>query len=477
MSHDFGWGAGEVFPLRGGRRAVRLEARGLRHPEGRLPSSVAELTPYEDITHLSTSLRGLRVGARRSVYTFPRRRFADPRAPELLMQAIVERIRGLEGGAERLVHITQVEVFGHGPRRLRAVSAVIAACFLLFLLQLTPWSAEIVLAGVFSKTLLQVGELWRLVTANLLHAGPFHLTLNVMGLAAIGALVEWPLGSARAFTILVACGIASMFASYAGGYENALGASGMVMGAAGAALYLELFCPDWLPVGWRIPRRFFLGMLGVQVLLEVAAALYFPVFASYAHAGGFAAGFAMAALLVRQDVRVVPAPGLVRGACFGLAGVALLGIGYGVRDFAGDPDWFEGRARRLLDLEDASPVVLNDTAWRIVTDETGADPEQVDLALALARRAVDETERSDPNVLDTLAEVHFAAGDVEAALAAIDEAIALAPAVPYFQAQRRRFLGEGDPDSRPEPPTTPPWLAPPEPPEPSYPDSESVIEV
>ena len=66
-----------------------------------------------------------------------------------------------------------------------------------------------------------------------------------------------------------------------------------------------------------------------------------------------------------------------------------------------------------------------------------------------------ETRRADANLLDTLAEVYFQSGRADEALDTIDEAIALAPAEPYFREQRRRFQGERAPDDRPEPPDGP----------------------
>src|SRR5690606_30580450 len=73
-------------------------------------------------------------------------------------------------------------------------------------------------------------------------------------------------------------------------------------------------------------------------------------------------------------------------------------------------------------------------------------------ALELAERAVRATRRRDPNLLDTLAEAQFRAGRPRAAVATIEEAIALAPHERYFREQRRRFLGERPADDRPPPP-------------------------
>jgi len=115
------------------------------------------------------------------------------------------------------------------------------------------------------------------------------------------------------------------------------------------------------------------------------------------------------------------------------------------------PDW-ERRATLLLQRNDVSPYMLNDVAWMIAT---GSHPDRaaLDAALRLAERAVDETGRSEPNLLDTLAEVHFQRGEPGAALGAIEEAMRIEPEEPYYRGQRERFLGRRDPDDRPDPPS------------------------
>jgi hypothetical protein len=115
----------------------------------------------------------------------------------------------------------------------------------------------------------------------------------------------------------------------------------------------------------------------------------------------------------------------------------------------------ERHALRLLNTRPAlnSTSILhdNEVAWFIAT-EGEPTPGGLDLAVALADRAVEATGRRNANILDTLAEALFRAGDRLAALLTIDEAIQLAPAEPYYREQRRRFTGERDADNRPAPP-------------------------
>jgi tetratricopeptide (TPR) repeat protein len=102
-----------------------------------------------------------------------------------------------------------------------------------------------------------------------------------------------------------------------------------------------------------------------------------------------------------------------------------------------------------------NPGELNNLAWQIATS---AHPTQRALATAaeLAEMAVTITGRREPTLLDTLAEVYFAQGRTEDALRTIDDAIALAPGVTYYEQQRRRFAGERAANDRPPPPPSTP---------------------
>ena len=117
-----------------------------------------------------------------------------------------------------------------------------------------------------------------------------------------------------------------------------------------------------------------------------------------------------------------------------------------------DEEALERHALRLLNTPAALGFLHdNAVAWFIATE---GEPSEMGLQVAveLADRAVLATGRRDPNILDTLAEALFQAGDVISSLLTIDEAIRLAPHEPYFHEQRRRFTGELAADDRPAPP-------------------------
>ena len=82
------------------------------------------------------------------------------------------------------------------------------------------------------------GELWRGVTSHLLHAVPafpIHLGINLLGLLALGHLVERPLGSARTAIVLGLGAVGSTVGVLLYDYPEVLGASGLVAALAGGS--------------------------------------------------------------------------------------------------------------------------------------------------------------------------------------------------------------------------------------------------
>ncbi len=461
----------ERFALRPGRGgSVVLHETGVRLPRSRWLGGEM-FSSWEDLTHLELGANWLRLGTRSGVVWLRRRDFLERDAPERLARALLQRVGRLADGADRLSRMARIEALARSPRPPWAVLLLALACLVAWALDRSfgPFVAH---AGFFSASLATHGEAWRAVTANLLHGlpgdGPLgvgHLTLNLIGLLGVGALVELPLGPWRTAFVLGASGLGAMGAGALAGYEYAVGASGIVSGLAGALLWLELRRPEHLPVAWRVPRRFFVAILVVNALLPLVV----PILAGAAHVGGFLGGAGAAALgagpglrLERPRVALVVADGLLAVlVALSLAGAAPLA--------AGRPAALARHAERLLEIPEPPPMVLNNAAWLIATARGEPSREALDHALELAERAVARTRRADPNLLDTLAEVQFQVGLEAAALATIDEAIALAPDERYFREQRRRFSGERPAGDRPEPPRSEP---PQPPPEPQWPEPE-----
>ena len=442
----------ETFALETDRRGLVLDAEGLHHPG--IPRRRRAFTPYSDITHIAASRRTLWVGTLRTVLILPRRAFADERVPDDLVRALLARIAEEPGGSEQLARMARIEETARMGPPLRAMWGLGALCVAVFALQLLlgPIVHEV---GYLSPPLLEDGDVWRLLTANLIHgfpSFPIHLVMNLMGVFALGFLVERPLGGARTVCVMGAAGVGAMGASWMAGYSEVVGSSGVVFGLAASVLWLELRCSAHLPAWWRIPRPLLYGILIVNVPLALA-----PFIAGAAHAGGFAAGLLVTAALATRQLPPVPAPRRMRIAAAAVVALVAVSVASAAREVTSGGDFLARHNARLAELPDVSLGELNMRAW-IIAIAPDATPEQIQAALRLAERAATECGRSIPEVLDTLAEVQFRLGQDDHAVATIEEAIALAPEEEYYQEQRRRFLGERAADDRPAEPL-PWWLS------------------
>lgn len=423
--------------LRGGG-AIELGADAVRHPRSvRFGGEVT--TPYEAVTHVTAQPALLRLGTRAGSFWFRGGDFAEPGGAGLAARELRARIARRAGGFEQLERMARLDGLAARPGAARLGAILAFVCVVAFALELA--DPAVGYTGLFSALLVRLGEPWRLVTANFLHASATHLALNASALAVLGALTERSLGSRGVPAVVTLAGLGAMGASYAAGYDQAVGASGLVYGLAGALLWLELRSPEALPVAWRLPRRLFIGLLA----LESVVLLGVPGVAHAAHAGGFVGGLAGAAAVgPRLGREGRPRRALAAANALALC-VALLAAAAWARSvLAPDVERLARRGESLLALQGVPPLFLNNEAWRIAT-VPGSGPRALLVAQRLAERAADETRWAEPAVLDTLAEIQFALGRRELALELADAALALAPGEPYYESQRRRFAEERGP--------------------------------
>jgi membrane associated rhomboid family serine protease len=443
-----------TFRLRGGR-AVEVLREGLRAP-GVAFLGRAGIVPWSEITHLAPGRRHLRIGTTRGVRLLSRTEFVEPADAQVLLREIVARIAAGPEGRVQLARMAAIEERWRHPAPVRATPALAALCVLVFGVQLASGHLLEEVAA-FGATLARV-EPWRYVTGNLLHASfpILHLPLNLLAIFAFGLLVERALGAAATAFVMTVSGLAAMAGAALAGLEGVVGASGIAMGLVGAMLWLEYRHADALPAAWRVPRRVFVVLLVAENLLF----LFVPWVATSGHLGGLAGGALAAALVSAPLLRQPEAPRWLVAAdvLLGVAVVASVSAA-GLELARGEAEILPRRGERLLSLEHAPPELLNDTAWMIAISPEPTPP-ALDVALRLAERAVDESGRTDANILDTLAEVLFRLGQPAEAVDTIDEAIALEPGQVYFREQRRRFTGERDFEDRPPPPGLPFGLPP-----------------
>ncbi|MFO0687962.1 MAG: rhomboid family intramembrane serine protease [Myxococcota bacterium] len=437
-----------------------IRSRGLRR---------SPVHPYASLTHVCLAARALLIGTTRGLYVVRSRDFVEAdQGPAEARERLIARAAAGPDGAAQLRAMARVEALSIRPSRLWSIWVTTALCLLGTALQLRdPLLDQI---GSFVPELFARGELWRGITAHFLHALPaepgrleswipglrglpIHLAINVGGLFVLGPLVERPMGRHRTILVLLLGGVGTVAGIVAAGHHEVIGASGLVAALAGAILALELHHPERVPAEWRLPRRLFV----VAVLLQFG--LIDPLMRSFiaggAHLGGFAGGYLAAWWLGVAEVEAETASGRLRFAAHaGLVSAAALSLGI-VPLARHDPAALERHAARLLDTPEAPHLFLheNAAAWLLAT-EGHASPEGIEMAIQLADRAVQTTDRMLPGILDTLAEALFQSGDRFGALVTIEEAIHLAPEERYFVEQRRRFTGERDANDRPPEPGT-----------------------
>jgi membrane associated rhomboid family serine protease len=430
----------ERFALRSGR-AVELFATGLSRPAG----ASQRFTPYTELLHLALGARALRIGTERGSIVLPRRAFIEPDAVYALTQRLRQQIAALPDGDRRQA---LQEALDHRQARQGRpwVGLALAALCAVFYVLSTRFPT-LQTDGEYWRVFGLTHEPWRLVTAQLLHADPIHLLLNAAGLFVLGAWLERQTGAARTALVAAASAAGAMLGCALAGYESVVGASGVVMGLAGGLIALEMRRPDLLPALLRLPRGLLIGALALDFLLLS----FVPNVAHAAHVGGLLAGGVAALALAPRDAAHFEAGAALRGGCAGALGLLLVALAAFGQGLADPGPTAARRGARLLEVESVPVLLLNNDAWTIATSREPT-PEDLALALRLARRAVQATDFLDPNLLDTLAEVYFQLGRDDEALDTIEQAIALRPDEPYYEEQRLRFLGERAPDDRPAPP-------------------------
>jgi rhomboid protease GluP len=175
-------------------------------------------------------------------------------------------------------------------------------------------SFELVRAGALYTPLLELGEWWRLFSAQFLHWGLPHLALNMMGLWFLGPTVEAIVGSFRFMLAYLLCGAGGMAVAWTISYMGSdprplilLGASASVLGLVGlqAAYSLKAYRYS----GSLVAKAQLTSMTQIIVLQAIFDWMV-PQVSSTAHLGGAVSGFLLGMFVVRprrQRVEVLGA--------------------------------------------------------------------------------------------------------------------------------------------------------------------------
>jgi rhomboid protease GluP len=191
---------------------------------------------------------------------------------------------------------------------LRGVKLVLAANLIVFLAEAALGGLKdeesllkaVVRLGALVPERVLAGEWWRVPAAMFLHFGLVHLALNMLGLIALGRMVEATLRTKRFLLVYALSGLGSMlactffYAAHGRGSEPVVGASGAIMGLVGAAAAIAL--RGWWRERARVARRQFFWVLTI-VALQSGLDLAIPEVSFTGHMSGTILGFLVAALL------------------------------------------------------------------------------------------------------------------------------------------------------------------------------------
>ena len=146
------------------------------------------------------------------------------------------------------------------------------------------------------------GEWWRLIGANFLHYGSFHLATNMLSLFFIGRLIELSLGAKYYLTIYLVSGIGSMLTfsllAFKLGQSNVflVGASAAIMGLIGAVLAISL--QIWLKKRSSLSAKRRLQQVIAIIIIQFIFDNIIPQVNFHSHLFGFIIGFLISSILV-----------------------------------------------------------------------------------------------------------------------------------------------------------------------------------
>ncbi len=195
------------------------------------------------------------------------------------------------------------QVYEAAPRRFWPVATLIliALNFLVFGLEIYMGGADnnsvLLNLGAAYGPYLRRGDYWRLVMPIFLHAGWSHILGNTLVLYILGRIMERLYGYGRYLTVYVASGIGGAFLSMTVSNNISVGASGAILGIAGALLaagflYGDTISPRWRrALGWRLVP--FIALVLISGLTE-------RNIDNWGHVGGLLTGALM--------VRMIPPP-------------------------------------------------------------------------------------------------------------------------------------------------------------------------
>ncbi|XP_047336984.1 RHOMBOID-like protein 10, chloroplastic isoform X2 [Impatiens glandulifera] len=152
---------------------------------------------------------------------------------------------------------------------------------------------KLLLWGAKINSLIDQGQLWRLVTSSFLHANIGHLMVNCYSLNSIGPTLENICGPRRFVSVYIASAIASSLMSYRFCKAPAIGASGAVFGLVGSFAIFILRHRDMVKGGGKED----LLHISNVIIINMAIGILSKGIDNWGHLGGLLGGFAVSWLV------------------------------------------------------------------------------------------------------------------------------------------------------------------------------------
>ena len=141
-----------------------------------------------------------------------------------------------------------------------------------------------------NKTMIEYGEIYRLLTGTFVHVDLFHFLCNAYALYMIGNMVEGYYGKGKFIAIYLVSALTGSLLSIAMFNGFSIGASGAIFGLLGSLLYF----------GYHYRVYFgnvILGKIIPVIILNLAIGFSISNIDNFAHIGGLVGGFLIGIIL------------------------------------------------------------------------------------------------------------------------------------------------------------------------------------
>lgn len=170
--------------------------------------------------------------------------------------------------------------------------------------------------GALSRFSIEQGDYWRLVTSGFLHAGFFHLAVNMFSLYILGNLLEPAIGRLRFGLIYAVSLLAGSFGALLfDPHGLTVGASGAIFGLMGAAAV----------VMWHRGVNLIESGLGIWIGLNLLITFTVSGISIGGHIGGLVGGVLSAFVLVRMEEQLRMPFAIGAALCAALCAAAVAG--------------------------------------------------------------------------------------------------------------------------------------------------------